>query len=120
MPALARHWIVDLLRLTGRARLAERAELCASEVVTNAVLHTESPVITVEVSLSTEGVSVCVHDGAPGRAPQVRPAWADPTSLTRTGRGLGLVGAYADLFGATCDETSKTVWFVLFDDPTAG
>ncbi|MEU8758555.1 ATP-binding protein [Streptomyces sp. NPDC048659] len=118
-PALARHWVTDLLRFTGRAHLVDRAELCTSEVVTNAYLHTTSLVMTVEVSLSTEGVTVCVHDGAPGRAPQIRPMWADPDSLTLTGRGLGLVDAYADQWSTALDESSKTVWFLLLDDQTA-
>ncbi len=118
-PALARHWVADLLRFGGRAHLAERAELCTSEVATNAYLHTTSPLMTVEVSFSTEGVTVCVHDGAPGHKPQVRPTWADPSSLSPTGRGLGLVSAYADMWSAVSDESSKTVWFLLSDSSTA-
>ncbi|WP_432096097.1 ATP-binding protein [Streptomyces sp. bgisy100] len=119
MAGLARHWVVDLLCQNNRVSLAERAELCTSELVTNAHLHTASPVITVEASLSSDGVTVCVHDGDPGCAPQPRDAWASADLFGTTGRGLGLVAAYADQWAAVADETSKTVWFLLVDGPAA-
>ncbi|WP_267242726.1 hypothetical protein [Streptomyces sp. PR69] len=45
---LARHWVVDLLHVGGCSQLLDRAELCTSEVVTNAHVHTTSSAITVD------------------------------------------------------------------------
>ncbi|MEU7021568.1 ATP-binding protein [Streptomyces sp. NPDC046203] len=109
--SLARHWVVDLLRSHGHLPLADRAELCTSELVTNAHKYTASPLITVEVAFLAESVFVCVQDDAPDREPQPRPAWADPKAVG--GRGLGLVDALADIWKIEYHEASKRVWFVL-------
>ncbi|WP_236245142.1 ATP-binding protein [Streptomyces sp. CC210A] len=113
---LARHWVVDLLQTGGHGRLVDRAALCTSEVVTNAHLHTTSSVITVDVSLTRRGVTVCVCDGAPSRGPRPCPAWSDGCTLRTTGRGLGIVSALADRWATVSGETSKTVWFSLLAD----
>ncbi|WP_282694801.1 ATP-binding protein [Streptomyces sp. CC208A] len=117
LAALARHWVVDLLRQSGWAFLVDRAELCTSELVTNAHQHTASPLITIEVSFAASSVTVCVHDTAPSNTPQIRPTWAAPYALTCEGRGLGLVSVLADEWSAVCDETSKSVWFTLNAPP---
>ncbi len=111
--------MVDLLRISGRGRLVDRAALCTSEVVTNAHLHTTSSVITVDVSLSRGGVTVCVRDGAPSPGPRPCPAWSDGRALRTTGRGLGIVSALADRWATVSGETSKTVWFSLLADGRA-
>ncbi|MBD0707295.1 MULTISPECIES: ATP-binding protein [unclassified Streptomyces] len=116
-PAIARHWVVDLLRQSGWAPVAERAELCTSELVTNAHRHTPSPVITVEVSLTAEAVTVSVRDTDPRHAPRARPAWGDASAVSGGGRGLGLVSALADTWAVHCDGGSKTVWFTLKGPP---
>ncbi|MCZ0980295.1 ATP-binding protein [Streptomyces diastatochromogenes] len=118
MARLARRWVVDLLLQSGWGGLVERAELCTSELVTNAHRHTASPVITVEVLLGAGRVTVRVHDSAPGGAPRPRPAWADPYALTGGGRGLGLVDALADEWSVAGGEDSKAVWFALAAPPS--
>lgn len=117
LAGLARHWVVDLLRSSGWDLVSDRAELCTSELVTNAHQHTSSPLITVEVSLSAESVTVCVHDAAPDHEPRIRPTWADPRTLKGEGRGLGLVSVLADEWSVVCAESSKTVWFAFHAHP---
>ncbi|MFD7071499.1 ATP-binding protein [Streptomyces sp. NPDC059913] len=115
---VARRWVSDLLRHNGHALLVDRAELCTSELVANAHLHTCSRVITVEVSLVAARVLVRVHDDAPDREPQRRATWADPGVLGCSGRGLGLVGILADAWSVESGPASKYVWFAL-DAPGA-
>ncbi|MFE2272712.1 ATP-binding protein [Streptomyces lavendulae] len=59
-PRIARDWVVSVLRAAGYRELEERARLCASEVVTNAYRHTDSPEIAVEVVLGERRVTVHV------------------------------------------------------------
>ncbi|MGW1762745.1 ATP-binding protein [Streptomyces sp. NPDC002073] len=110
-PKAARLWVVSLLSTFGRDLLVEAAELCTSEVVTNAHLHTNSPRITVEVTLTPTRVVVFVCDSAPGSRPSlVPPELAD---LDTHGRGLALVEQYATSWSVLVGEDSKAVWFSL-------
>jgi anti-sigma regulatory factor (Ser/Thr protein kinase) len=95
------------------AGLAERAELIASELVTNAIAASAPaghPVIRLRVTSRMHAVLVAVWDGsAQWPAPQ-RDGAADALG----GRGLMLVGALADRWGTEpADEGGKTVFAVL-------
>ena len=85
------------------------AELCLSELVTNAVVHagTRSELrATLDTTLT---VSVRDHGGqAPDAAPD-----DDPDPLRVHGRGLTLVEALADRWGSERDAAGTTVWFSL-------
>ena len=82
-------------------------ELLLSEVVTNALLHTSSPV---EVCLvrDFQGIRVAVADGSPALPSQRH--WADDAS---TGRGLALVEALASGWGVELVDGGKVVWFTV-------
>lgn len=98
-----RHRLRDSLEpLLAPARLDE-AELMASEIVTNAVLHAQPP-IRVDARVLGGLLLVVVSDsggGLPG------------TSRADHGRGLTIVESLAERCGAWVDETGGTVWFRL-------
>lgn len=89
------------------AGVAETATLLASELVTNAVVHAQSPTV-VKVVESGASVRIEVDDRGSG-VPVVAPA--DPTS--EGGRGLALVRDLSTAWGVIHQETGKTVWFTL-------
>lgn len=123
----ARRWVVDVCRALGREDLSECAELAASEVVTNAVLHGEPP-IRMRVRGTADHPRFEVHDGST-IAPQPGSRGGgfdldsfdldafdefDPqqlASLATVGRGLDIVSRASDAWGADIDEEGKTVWF---------
>jgi anti-sigma regulatory factor (Ser/Thr protein kinase) len=89
------------------------AVLMASELVTNAVLHTDSRrpdgTVMITVMESAGGVRVEVADsGSELTAPMVR---ADV--FTADGHGLFLVQSLADQWGYLRNESGTTVWFWL-------
>ncbi|MFF4581429.1 ATP-binding protein [Streptomyces sp. NPDC001389] len=111
-PRIARDWVASVMRSAGHGELEERARLCASEVVTNAYRHTDTPEIGVEVAFTGDRVTVYVSDCAPERWPQG--GGGGFGGLATCGRGLGLVAAYADDWAAVAQgECVKAVWFSL-------
>jgi hypothetical protein len=106
----ARHWLRDELTANGRDDLADTAELLLSELVGNAVQHTDGSVV--EVTLDCDGVvRAAVHDAEP-TMPQLRRAGA----LETCGRGLALVHELSSRWGATVYRAGKYVWFELAVD----
>jgi anti-sigma regulatory factor (Ser/Thr protein kinase) len=89
--------------------VAATAELCVSELVTNAIVHAGG---RIEVRASLDGalvVSVRDHGGpAADAAPD-----PDPDPLRVHGRGLLLVEALADRWGSERDAVGTSVWFSL-------
>ena len=83
------------------------AELAATELVTNAVLHGRQP-IRVTIRVDEERLRVEVSD-----ASAVSPTFSllDPTAVT--GRGLLLVASVADHWGVDPEPEGKTVWMEL-------
>jgi anti-sigma regulatory factor (Ser/Thr protein kinase) len=85
------------------------AELCLSELVTNAIVHVDSQI---EVRVTVDPMlTVSVRDRG-GPAPDAAPD-ADPDPLRVHGRGLQLVEALADRWGSESDAVGSTVWFSL-------
>jgi anti-sigma regulatory factor (Ser/Thr protein kinase) len=106
--AKARAWL--------RARLSdwssdgvEAVQLLVSELVTNAVLHTNDPVEVTAVR-SGSRVTVEVTDRNPSK-PVLKTYGRDAA----TGRGLRLVESLADEWGVRGDENRKAVWFRVVD-----
>ncbi|MEU0659493.1 SpoIIE family protein phosphatase [Streptomyces lavendulocolor] len=116
---LARRFVRSALRGAAAEVVEDTAELLASELVTNAVLHARTEV---EVRVwSHEGqVRVRVGDGRPDRplVPRERRPYAG------AGRGLAVVEELASSHGAHVGEGRKTVWFELWPKapvpPTSG
>jgi anti-sigma regulatory factor (Ser/Thr protein kinase) len=83
--------------------------LLVSELVTNAILHTQSrhDALWVSVTRSDDDVTVAVVDKGSQSIPVVKSA-----SLTDAcGRGLRLVQEYADEWGSAPSKTGSLVWF---------
>lgn len=114
-PRIVRDFVATVLRVAGHASLVDDARLCASEVVSDAYCHTESPQVRVEVTVNRRQVTVYVTDDDPGSTPCPRTA-VRPDRDER-GRGLLLVDALAARWGTTAygarSPLSKTVWFTL-------
>lgn len=104
----AGHVAVALDGAAEGAELAADTETVVAELVGNAVLHGEPPIV-LRVACDTDShVHVRVRDGS-RRAPH--PAFASRDALS--GRGLGLVGALSLRWGVRVDELGKWVWAEL-------
>lgn len=91
--------------------LAETAELCVSELVTNAVIHAGAS-SEVRVAHDVGRLTVSVRDhGGPGEGEAGSVGHEDP--LRVFGRGLVLVEALSDRWGAERDDVGTTSWFEL-------
>ncbi|WP_367324892.1 SpoIIE family protein phosphatase [Streptomyces sp. HUAS ZL42] len=92
-----RRWKVD--------EVADTALLVVSELVTNALVHTQGPV-SVDLMLRGDRIRVCVSDASP-RAP-AKPVITDWEATG--GRGLLLVEAMSESFGSVPVAGGKQVW----------
>ncbi|MBT2419340.1 SpoIIE family protein phosphatase [Streptomyces sp. ISL-22] len=92
-----RRWKVD--------EAADGVLLVVSELVTNALVHTQGPV-RLDLMLRGDRVRVCVSDASP-RAP-AKPVIVDWESTG--GRGLLLVEAMSESFGSVPVAGGKQVW----------
>ncbi|MFI9584690.1 ATP-binding protein [Streptomyces sp. NPDC052236] len=113
-----RHALRDLLRQWGKRDTAEVAELLASELVTNALVHTdEGAVVTATVDADT--LRVEVRDFVAGLpVEEAVTASHVATADHRThGRGLLLVQSLADAWGVCTHGMGKVVWFELYERP---
>ncbi|MFG3436189.1 ATP-binding protein [Nonomuraea sp. NPDC047897] len=114
--SIARRWVSAMLAswdlLLSAADEATIAEL-TSELVTNAVQHAAPSVggssdvrINVRVGDTTVWLAICDPD-------PTLPTRRSPDFLAESGRGLFLVEAQADQWGAVQHEAGKYVWFSL-------
>ncbi|MET9773662.1 ATP-binding protein [Streptomyces sp. NPDC006367] len=104
----ARRALRELLRHWGRPGRSEVAELLTSELVTNALVHTDDDAV-LTATVSKSALRVEVRDRAarmPGRRAPV------PDESTN-GRGLVLVESLADAWGVRSHGEGKSVWFEL-------
>jgi anti-sigma regulatory factor (Ser/Thr protein kinase) len=85
-----------ILTMHGLIHLVDTAELLATELVANAVLHTKGPT-TLRVSWSAAGLRIGVWDGDP--EPPEPPGELERLADAEGGRGLALVDACADVWG---------------------
>ena len=105
---LSRQLVREICKLLDLEELADVAELLASEVVTNAVLHaaTGSLEVAIEVKDDRLVVSVADEDSRP-------PTMRQPTIESTGGRGLYLLDSLAERWGVTEWPQGKAVWFTL-------
>jgi anti-sigma regulatory factor (Ser/Thr protein kinase) len=108
----ARHWVVETCHDIGRSDLVECAELGVSELVTNALLHAETP-ISVRVRGTREHPRVEVSDPSP-EPPLLPPSTVDDGDedlLVTFGRGMSIVARCSRVWGAEIEDDGKVVWF---------
>ncbi|MEU5702004.1 ATP-binding protein [Streptomyces aurantiacus] len=86
-----------ILTMHGLIHLVDTAELLATELVANAVLHTKGPA-TLWVRWSAGGLRIGVWDADP-EPPEPPGELADLADDAEGGRGLALVRACADVWG---------------------
>jgi len=99
----------DLEELLWLEELVEQAELVASELVTNAVLHARSQLRLRVEWRAGERLHLAVHDHGPWLLREV-----ERDQLAEGGRGLQLVQRLATASGVTYPpEGGKIVWAVL-------
>ncbi len=114
--SLARRFVTSVLRdWAVHEDVVDTAELCVSELVTNAVIHSRTT-SRVTVRRDDEYLVVMVQDrGGVGLVHQADDT--DPEAIS--GRGLSLVDALASAWRAEHNADGTTVWFELALDPSA-
>jgi anti-sigma regulatory factor (Ser/Thr protein kinase) len=111
--AAARSFVRQILEDEGLPEFTDDAELCASELVANAVGHTWSGLpggtLALQVTVTIGGVRIEVRDaGAPDGAAPAVPAQRPPLDAER-GRGLWLIEALS----ARCEFGPGIAWCEL-------
>lgn len=104
----ARQFLRDWLRSVHLVPMTEEAELLASEIITNALVHGDTDV-DIHVRRYPEHVRVEVRDSDPHLALPGIAASAEDEG----GRGLVIVSALASAWGNSPSGRGKTVWFEL-------
>lgn len=110
--AEARHrTLAWLFRCPVSQRAAEAAALVVSELVTNAIVHSGSDVVSCALRLGNGLLRIEVTDqGTSGAEPAVRMPAADDVS----GRGLLLVSAVSEAWGVSpAIPAGRTVWAIV-------
>jgi anti-sigma regulatory factor (Ser/Thr protein kinase) len=96
----------------GPAPVADEAVLLASELATNAIVHTASGhggTFAVTVKRYPSAVRVEVHDAGSHRMPVPRAQ----DHQAEEGRGLGLVSQIADRWGHSGNQNGRSVFYEL-------
>jgi anti-sigma regulatory factor (Ser/Thr protein kinase) len=104
----ARRALRELLRHWGRPGRSDIAELLTSELVTNALIHTDHDAV-LTATVGPGGLRVEVRDFV-ARRPRLCVPNADEGTH---GRGLVLVQSLADAWGVRTHGVGKAVWFEL-------
>jgi anti-anti-sigma factor len=104
-PGLARTAVAEFCQAHGVGGDGDAAQLVASELVTNAVVHAGTS-IDLTLRLVPPMLHIAVRDGADG---QVRITGAASESA-ESGRGLLLVDALATAWGSLVPNSGKVVW----------
>jgi anti-sigma regulatory factor (Ser/Thr protein kinase) len=105
--AEARRFVRHALADCGLSDCEEVATLAVSELVTNAVLHARS-VFELVLQASGDEVRIEVHDASP-----ILPVRKNYGIDAGTGRGMLLVEALTERWGAEPTGSGKVVWFEI-------
>lgn len=105
---LSRQLVREICTLLALDDVADVAELLASEVVTNAVLHARSDCLQVVVEVTSDELVVSVAD-----SDSCRPTMRQPSPDATRGRGLYLLDSLAKQWGVIEWPDGKAVWFTL-------
>ncbi|MFI6347487.1 ATP-binding protein [Streptomyces sp. NPDC050560] len=101
----ARSLVRTALGVWGLRRAVDDCALIVTELVTNAVKHARGPSLRVTVARRGRFVRVAVTDGS-----RTLPRLRHPSGAEADGRGLMLVDALADEWGADLKSWGKSVW----------
>lgn len=102
--AEGRQFVREVLNEWGMVSFREAVVLVASELITNALLHTDSPP-TIELLLTRSGLRLQIEDES-GMQPRRRSYAVDAT----TGRGMLLVESMTARWGTEPVPGGKVVW----------
>jgi hypothetical protein len=108
----ARHFVQDRISAWQLDALRDSAVLCATELATNAVLHSREPFV-LTVRRAGDGVRIEVLDNCPHHLPISTPdrgSAVDLTSWGTAGRGMQIVANLAFRWGITTTDQEKSVW----------
>ncbi|MGW7068699.1 ATP-binding protein [Streptomyces sp. NPDC054855] len=109
-----RHRVEALLQAWERpSDTVDAAMLLVTELVANAVQHTDASQIICSVSLHSGVLTVSVTDT--GAVPHSAPVPVQPDDFEESGRGLLLVSALSTDWGTRCTENGREVWARLAD-----
>ncbi|MEO6412219.1 MAG: ATP-binding protein [Pedococcus sp.] len=109
--ARVRHFVLRTLAAWGVDEdTVDNAILCVSELVTNAIIHTDAG-CELRVVLDRGVLTTTVRDA--GSTVVVDPSNVTVEPLAVHGRGLQLVDAFSTRWGSELDAVGMTVWFVL-------
>ncbi|MFD5480846.1 ATP-binding protein [Streptomyces hawaiiensis] len=98
------------LDVWGLQDLADEAQLCVSELVSNVITHVgPGTPATLAVSMQGTHLRIEVHDPDPRALPTLRDAGTD----SEEGRGMTLVDAVADRWGVLLNPDRKVTWCEL-------
>jgi len=110
----ARRVVRELLAVWDVPHDREDAELLVTELVANVVDHVRGEAdLTLELSVSDTWLRIAVVDGS-----SIRPVVQELSHERPRGRGMRLVEAIADRWGAEDHEGGKRVWFEMY--PSGG
>ena len=110
----ARRVVRELLAVWDVPHDREDAELLVTELVANVVDHVRGEAdLTLELSVSDTWLRIAVVDGS-----SIRPVVQELSHERPRGRGMRLVEAIADRWGAEDHEGGKRVWLEMY--PSGG
>lgn len=128
--AQARRAVTDLV--PHDQHLADRGRLLITEAVTNAVQHTDSEELQIQLRLDPDtGELLCAVLDCDPTAPEHRPARGrkyhpragnaagrvGADGLAESGRGLGLIDSLSQIWGFSRRDHGKWTWFQLVPEP---
>jgi anti-sigma regulatory factor (Ser/Thr protein kinase) len=96
--------VADTLQGWGYDHLIDDAMLAMSELATNAVIHADSP-FTVVIASDADTIRLSVRDQS-----SALPRRRDLEPMAQSGRGIGLVAAFASRWGTEVLPDGKVVW----------
>ena len=105
---LARRLVRDVLRTWSAPHDQLDAELLVTELVANVVDHAGGEALTLELDLAGAWLRIGVVDGS-----AIRPVVRELSQAAERGRGMQIIVAIADRWGAEDHDGGKRVWFEL-------